>query len=101
MPTIDRRPRARAKKGVGREDFANEREVRAAVNTVRDAFPTLETAEASDEWRVVRARVARWARERWAHPARSDDTWPLRIARIYLRLPELLPPLPPRGAATS
>jgi hypothetical protein len=100
MPTIDRRPRARARRGIGRADFTDERDVRAAVKIVRDAFPTLDAAEASDQWRVLRPRVARWALESWAHPARYDNAWPLRIARIYLRRPELLPPTQ-RGAATS
>jgi hypothetical protein len=100
MPTIDRRPRARARKGVGREDFTTEREVRAAVAAVRDAFSTLDEAEASEEWRTLRARVMRWALEGWQRPSREPD-WPAKIARLYLRRPALLPPLPPPGASTS
>jgi hypothetical protein len=94
MPEIYRRPRRRTGGSSISLDFSSESEVREAVAAVRSAFPTIDAAEQSLEWRELRPRVARWvlshAKQR---PITVRDAWATRIATIYLRKPQLLPQL--------
>jgi len=78
-------------------DFTSERAVRAAVAAVRDAHADISSALASEDWRRLRPRVARYALTHWERP--GDEAWALRVADIYLRSPWKLPPLPPEEVA--
>jgi hypothetical protein len=90
-----------AKKSAGRSEFSNEADVRAAVGAVRDAYPTLDGAEASDEWKKLRPAIAKWIWAAASKPRTSDPDWGNKLARIYLRSPRLLPALPPRHEPIS
>jgi hypothetical protein len=79
-------------------ELQSEASIRAAVAEVRDSFATLDEAELSPAWLRLRPAVEKWALEGWAKPNTSDPEWPRRIARIYLRRSELLPPIAPDGA---
>jgi hypothetical protein len=95
MPERARRPRRRL--GSNAADFTCEREVRAAVAEVRAAHATVDAAEASEAWRALRPRVARWIlRTALGLPVVGKEEHALRIAHVYLRRPEFLPPIRPR-----
>ena len=80
-------------------DFTDEAAVRAAAAEVRSLYETAAEAEESPEWRELRPRVARWVlATSFDMPAVGAEEVALKIARIYLVRPEILPQLPPPGA---
>lgn len=98
MPELYRRPRRRTGGGA-RVAFTSEGVVRAAVDEVRSAYPTVDAAEQSREWRELKPSVGRWVLSEAKHPPLSEpEAWALKVARIYLRSPHLLPALPPESA---
>ena len=95
MPELYRRPRRR-RGGVTEDDFTDEAAVRAAVAEVRSRYASIDAAESSDEWRALSRRVLRWVLRTWRGlPVVAPESRAIRCARIYLRRPGLLPPLPP------
>jgi hypothetical protein len=95
MPELRRRP-LRRRGGAATDDFTSEEDVRAAVAALRAAHATLAEAEASEEWRGLSRRVARWVLRTWRGlPVVAPEEAAVKIARAYLRRPEFLPELPP------
>lgn len=94
--------RAGMKAAAAKLDEQTARELAAAI---RSKHGTVEEAEASGDWRELRARIVRMILDlpMWRNsnsPIFSTER-AAGIARLYLARPELLPSLPPPGLMPS